>query len=43
LVVAVRNVGTGLAVLHGWYVQAGLQTSRSHPPAEEFTGQIRDI
>jgi hypothetical protein len=43
MVIALRNVGTGLAVLHGWYVQAGLQTSRSHPPAEEFTSQIRDI
>ena len=27
----------------GWYVQAGLQTARSHPPPEEFTSQIRDI
>lgn len=43
MVIAVRNAGTGLAVLHGWYVQAGLQTSRSHPPVEEFTSQIRDL
>ena len=43
MVIAVRNAGTGLALLHGWYVQAGLQMSRSHPPVAEFTSQIRDI
>src|SRR5262245_20634735 len=43
MVISVRNVGTGLAVLHGWHVQTGLQTSRSYPPAEQFTGQVRDI
>jgi hypothetical protein len=43
MALAARNVGTGLAVLHGWYVQDGLPTSRSHPPVEEFTSQIRDI
>jgi hypothetical protein len=29
LAVSIRNVRTGLAVLHGWYVQVGLQTERS--------------
>jgi hypothetical protein len=43
MVIGVRNVGSGLAVVHGWYVQPGLQTSRSHPPVAEFTSQIRDI
>ena len=43
MAVGLRNVGTGLGMLLGWYVQAGLQTSRVHPPPEEFTGQIRDI
>jgi hypothetical protein len=43
LAVSIRNVGTGLAVLHGWYVQVGLQTERSHPPLEEFTTQNLDI
>jgi hypothetical protein len=43
LAVSVRNVGTGLAVLHGWHVQVGLQTERSHPPLEEFTPQQLDI
>ena len=43
LAVSIRNVGTGLAVLRGWYVQVGLQTERSHPPIEEFTTQGLDI
>jgi hypothetical protein len=43
LAVSVRNVGTGLAVLHGWHVLVGLQTDRSHPPLEEFTPQNLDI
>ena len=43
LAVSVRNVGTGLAVLHGWQVRVGLQTDRSRPPLEEFTPQQLDI
>jgi hypothetical protein len=43
LAVSIRNVGTGLAVLRGWYVQVGLQTERSHAPLEEFTTQNLDI
>jgi hypothetical protein len=43
LAISIRNVGTGLAVLHGWHVRAGLQTERSHPPLEEFTTQNLDI
>ena len=43
MAVAVRNVGTGLAVLHGWHLQASLQPGRTHPALEEFTSQIRDI
>jgi hypothetical protein len=43
LAVSIRNVGTGLAVLHGWQVQAGVQTERSRPPLEEFTTQNLDI
>lgn len=43
LAVSIRNVGSGVAVLHGWHVQAGLQTQRSHPPLEEFTTQNLDI
>jgi hypothetical protein len=43
LAISVRNVGSGLAVLHGWHVRVGLQTERSHPPLEEFTPQQLDI
>ena len=43
LAVSVRNVGSGLAVLHGWDVQVGLTTERSHPPLEDFTTQNLDI
>jgi hypothetical protein len=43
MAVSVRNVGTGLAVLHGWSVSVGIQTERVHPPLEQFTEQTRDI
>jgi len=43
LAISVRNVGTGLAVLHGWQVRVGLQTDRSRPSLEEFTPQQLDI
>jgi hypothetical protein len=43
LAVSVRNVGSGLAVLHGWDVQVGLATERTHPPLEDFTTQNLDI
>jgi hypothetical protein len=43
LALSLRNVGTGLAVLHGWHLLVGLQTERSHPPLEEFTLQNLDI
>jgi hypothetical protein len=43
MVVSIRNVGSGLAVLHGWHMDAGIQRERTHPPVEEFTSQSRDI
>lgn len=43
MAVSVRNVGTGLAVLHGWVVRDGAQHDRSHPELDDFTSQIRDI
>jgi hypothetical protein len=43
LAVSIRNVGTGLAVLHGWHLCPALQRDRSHPPLEDFTHQNRDI
>jgi hypothetical protein len=40
---SLRNVGSGLAVLHGWYVTHGRQAERVHPPLEDFTSHVRDI
>ena len=43
LAVSIRNVGSGLAVLHGWHLCPAIQAERSHPPLEDFTTQNRDI
>ena len=43
LVISVRNVGTGLAVMHGWHVEVTGQPQQTHPPPEDFTTQTRDI
>jgi hypothetical protein len=43
LAISIRNVGSGVAVIHGWHVRAGLQTERAHPPLEDFTAQNLDI
>ena len=43
MVISVRNVGTGLAVMHGWYVEVTGQPQQTHPPLENFTTQTRDI
>jgi hypothetical protein len=43
MAISIRNVGTGLAVLHGWYLCPEFQRERSHPPLEDFTTQSRDI
>jgi hypothetical protein len=44
LAVALRNVGSGLAVLQGWYPSPErLLGPRSHPPVEDFRPQTRDI
>jgi len=46
-VIAVRNVGTGIAVLHGWHFLPELQLVRdAHlvpPPLEDFTTLTRDL
>jgi len=46
-VIAVRNVGTGIAVLHGWRLDPELQLIReAHvvpPPVEHFTTLTRDL
>jgi hypothetical protein len=43
MVVSVRNVGTGLAVMHGWHVTVRGEPQLTHPPLEDFTTQTRDI
>ena len=43
LSISIRNAGTGLAVLHGWQVQVGIQQDRTHPPLDGFTVQNLDI
>jgi hypothetical protein len=43
MVISVRNVGTGLAVMLGWHVDASGQPRQTHPPVEDFTAQTRDI
>jgi hypothetical protein len=46
-VIAIRNVGTGIAVLHGWRLLPELVLDRgAHvvpPPLEEFTTLTRDL
>ena len=42
MVISVRNVGTGLAVMHGWHVEAG-GSPQPDPPLEDFTTQNRGI
>jgi hypothetical protein len=42
--IAVRNVGTGLAVLHGWHLFPEVQIGSNDPtPLEEFTMLSRDL
>jgi hypothetical protein len=43
MVISVRNVGTGLAVMHGWHVEVTGEPQQTHPPLEDFTSQTRDI
>src|SRR5215472_9347200 len=46
-VIAVRNVGTGIAVLHGWHLIPELLLERSAhvdpPPLEDFITLTRDL
>jgi hypothetical protein len=43
MVMSVRNVGTGLAVMHGWHIEVSGEPPQTHPPLEDFTAQTRDI
>jgi hypothetical protein len=44
-VIAVRNVGTGIAVLHGWYLLPGLEFGSDVRPTalDDFTRLTRDL
>ena len=46
-VIAIRNVGTGIAVLHGWYLYPDLQFGPGSEivptPLEDFTTLSRDL
>jgi hypothetical protein len=43
LAAALRNVGAGIAVLHGWHFYPERLTTSEHIAAEEFTRLSRDI
>jgi hypothetical protein len=44
LAIPLRNVGPGIAVLHGWHVRVGRFDSKTPPPElEDFRGQTRDL
>jgi hypothetical protein len=44
LAIAVRNVGSGIAVLHGWYLHTEPITGDlPHPPVDEFRRLTRDL
>ena len=43
LAAALRNVGSGIAVLHGWHFYPELVTTAEHMALEEFTRLTRDI
>ena len=44
LAIGVRNAGTGLAVLHGWYVTPGwVGADDPHADLDDFTRQIIDL
>jgi hypothetical protein len=41
--ISLRNVATGIGVLHGWYLHPRRVTAEPHAPAEEFTRLSRDL
>ncbi len=43
MAIALRNGGSGLAVIHGWRAEASERTGRESPPVEEFRRQQRDL
>jgi hypothetical protein len=43
LAISVRNVGSGIAVLHGWRFYPEFVRSDDHAPLQEFTRLTRDL
>ena len=44
LAIAVRNIGSGIAVLHGWYFDVDLRRGADgHAPLEDFHRLTRDL
>ncbi len=43
LAIALRNAGSGIAVLHGWRFYPEWHQDRQHAPLEEFRPQTRDL
>jgi hypothetical protein len=45
LAAPLRNVGAGMAILHGWHIVAGWMRQRgeTHPEIDEFRQQLRDL
>jgi len=43
LVMSLRNVGAGIAVLHGWHLDPDFTTARSHADLSSFRRLTRDI
>jgi len=44
LAISVRNAGSGIAVMHGWYVHPNRERGASpYPPLEEFHRLTRDL
>jgi len=43
LAISLRNVGSGIAALHGWRFIPGRDTSRDHPDPSTYTRLTRDI
>jgi hypothetical protein len=43
IAISLRNVGSGIAVLHGWRLTPGRDTSREHPDPGSYTRLTRDL
>ena len=45
MAIPLRNVGAGMAVLHGWHIVAGWRRERleTYPELDEFRQQLRDL